>query len=89
MQHYAAFHVHLHCLQKYSFRGFLNTKGLLCKGIFVVVVEPVKQRKKKERRFVNLDENTSHRPQTRGSSRMNQQVPLDVMAPVKMEAEVT
>ena len=27
MQHYAAFHLGLHCLQKYSFRGFLNTKG--------------------------------------------------------------
>ena len=27
MQHYAAFHLGLHCLQKYSFRGFPNTKG--------------------------------------------------------------
>ena len=27
MQHYAAFHLSLHCLQKYSFRGFLYTKG--------------------------------------------------------------
>ena len=27
MQHYAAFHMGLHCLQKYSFRGFPNTKG--------------------------------------------------------------
>ena len=27
MQHYAAFHLGLHCLQKYSFRGYLNTKG--------------------------------------------------------------
>ena len=27
MQHYAAFHLGLHCLQKYLFRGFLNTKG--------------------------------------------------------------
>ena len=26
MQHYAAFHLVLHCLQKYSFRGFPNTK---------------------------------------------------------------
>ena len=26
-QHYAAFHLGLHCLQKYSFRGFPNTKG--------------------------------------------------------------
>ena len=28
MQHYAAFHLGLHCLQKYSFKGFPNTKGL-------------------------------------------------------------
>ena len=27
MQHYAAFHLGLHFLQKYSFRGFTNTKG--------------------------------------------------------------
>ena len=27
MQHYAAFHLGLHCLQKYWFRGFQNTKG--------------------------------------------------------------
>ena len=27
MQHYAAFHQGLYCLQKYSFRGFENTKG--------------------------------------------------------------
>ena len=27
MQHYAAFHLGLHCLQKYLFRGFPNTKG--------------------------------------------------------------
>ena len=27
MQHYAAFHLGLHCLQKYSFRGFPNAKG--------------------------------------------------------------
>ena len=27
MWHYAAFHLGLHCLQKYSFRGFPNTKG--------------------------------------------------------------
>ena len=26
MQHYAAFHLGLHCLQKYSFRGFPDTK---------------------------------------------------------------
>ena len=25
MQHYAAFHLGLHCLQKYSFKGFPNT----------------------------------------------------------------
>ena len=29
MQHYAAFHLVLHFLQKYLFRGFPNTKGLL------------------------------------------------------------
>ena len=28
MQHYAAFHLGLHCLQKYSFRGFPEYKGL-------------------------------------------------------------
>ena len=28
MQHYAAFHMGLHCLQKYLFRGFLDSKGL-------------------------------------------------------------
>ena len=27
MQHYAAFHLGLHCLQKYSFKGFVITKG--------------------------------------------------------------
>ena len=27
MQHYTAFHLGLHWLQKYSFRGFANTKG--------------------------------------------------------------
>ena len=27
MQHYAAFHLGLHCLQKYPFRGLPNTKG--------------------------------------------------------------
>ena len=27
MQHYAAFHLGLHFLQKYMFRGFQNTKG--------------------------------------------------------------
>ena len=29
MQHYAAFHLDLHCLQKYLFRGFPNAKGKL------------------------------------------------------------
>ena len=28
MQHYAAFHLGLHCLQRYSFRGFPEYKGL-------------------------------------------------------------
>ena len=28
MQHYAAFHLGLHCLQKYSFMGFPVLKGL-------------------------------------------------------------
>ena len=28
MQHYAAFHLGLHCLQKYLFRGFTEFKGL-------------------------------------------------------------
>ena len=27
MQHYAAFHLGRHCLPKYPFRGFQNTKG--------------------------------------------------------------
>ena len=27
MQLYAAFHLGLHCLQKYPFKGFQNTKG--------------------------------------------------------------
>ena len=27
MQHYAAFQLGLHCLQKYLFRGFFKTKG--------------------------------------------------------------
>ena len=27
MQHHAAFNLGLHCLQKYSFKGFANTKG--------------------------------------------------------------
>ena len=29
IQHYAAFHLGLHCLPKYSFRGFRNTKDLI------------------------------------------------------------
>ena len=29
MQHYAAFDLGLHCLQKYLFKGFWNTKGKL------------------------------------------------------------
>ena len=29
MQHYAAFHLGLHCLPKYPFRGFKYTNGLL------------------------------------------------------------
>ena len=27
MHHYAAFHLGLHCLEKYSVKGFSNTKG--------------------------------------------------------------
>ena len=27
MKHYAAFHLGLHCLQMYSFRGFTNAKS--------------------------------------------------------------
>ena len=38
MQHYAAFHLGLHYLQKYSFRGFPNTKGIW-KMIIKVTVE--------------------------------------------------
>ena len=33
MQHYAAFHLGLHCLQKYSLRGFPEYKGLVDRGI--------------------------------------------------------
>ena len=29
MQHYAAFYLGLHCLQKYLFRGFPSTKDLV------------------------------------------------------------
>ena len=35
MQHYAAFHLGLHSLQKCSFRGFRNTKGLYIDIIIV------------------------------------------------------
>ena len=35
MQHYAAFHLGLHCLQKYLFSGFPNTKGYLPFLIFI------------------------------------------------------
>ena len=38
MQHYAAFHLGLHCLQKYSFRGFPNTNGYESVIIFQVTV---------------------------------------------------
>ena len=30
MQHHAAFHLGLHCLSKYPFKGFQYTVGLLC-----------------------------------------------------------
>ena len=43
MQHYAAFHLGLHCLSKYQFRGFQHTKGLQFKKEFLS-----KQRKKKD-----------------------------------------
>ena len=33
MQHYAAFYLGLHSLQKCSFRGFLNTKGRLSSAL--------------------------------------------------------
>ena len=35
MQHYAAFHLGLHCLQKYLLRGFPECKGLDDKNILV------------------------------------------------------
>ena len=31
MQHYAAFHLDLHCFQKYLFRGFTEYQGLSLK----------------------------------------------------------
>ena len=37
-QHYAAFHLRLHCLQTYSFWIFPNTKGLESVIIFQVTV---------------------------------------------------
>ena len=37
MQHYAAFHLGLHCLQKYLFRGFPEYNGL--SWSFSVIVE--------------------------------------------------
>ena len=47
MQHNAAFHLGLHCLQKYSFRGFSNKSycsqtGHLCVHACVCVCVPVK-----------------------------------------------
>ena len=41
MQHYAAFHLGLHYLQKYSFRGFPKTKGFYlqhssCNQLFLI-----------------------------------------------------
>ena len=33
MQHYAAFHLGLHCLPKYPFRGFQYTKSLYSGGL--------------------------------------------------------
>ena len=37
MQHYAAFHLGRHCLQKNSLRGFSNTKGLIVSSLLDVV----------------------------------------------------
>ena len=34
MQHYAAFHLVLHCLQKYSFRRLQNSKGYTVIALF-------------------------------------------------------
>ena len=39
MQHYAAFHLGLHCLQKCSFRGFQNTKGSIFGRVHAILVE--------------------------------------------------
>ena len=39
MQHYAAFHLGLHCLQKYSFRGFQNTNGSIFGPVHAILVE--------------------------------------------------
>ena len=38
MQLYAAFHLGFHCLQKYPYRGFQNTKGL---ALFCFLPEPI------------------------------------------------
>ena len=38
MQYYAAFHLGLHCLQKYSFRGFPKYKGLMML-LYIIVDE--------------------------------------------------
>ena len=37
MQHYAAFHLGLHCLPKYPFGGFQYTKGYVCLFVFVAL----------------------------------------------------
>ena len=34
MQHYSAFHLGLHYLQKYLFRGFPNTKGRIDSQVY-------------------------------------------------------
>ena len=41
MQHYAAFHLGLHCLPKYLFRGFQNTKREWGWGLKIVFLEIV------------------------------------------------
>ena len=38
MQHYAAFHLVLLCLQKYLLLGFLNTKGLILLNIKITII---------------------------------------------------
>ena len=58
IQHYAAFHLGLHCLPKYSFRGFSNTKGLNCITLCVPYKCPlsiqVKINKNVQRKIVNI-----------------------------------